>query len=165
MAIPVKRIKRNKNMGDKNSPELYYLALEPGASDILTEEDLANDIELIGAMSVDDVTHVLRTFIRRMRLVLTQGNKVKINGLGTFHITFSNKGVEEEKDCTVRNIDKVNLRFKVDKNLRLVNESTAVTRSNNCVRFYIKGDSASSSSGDGGNNSGGDDGGWVDPSA
>jgi len=32
--------------------------------------------------------------------------------------------VEQEKDCTVKNISRVNLRFKVDNSLRLANDST-----------------------------------------
>ncbi|NDV58994.1 hypothetical protein [Bacteroides sp. 519] len=57
--------------------------------------------------------NILGILIRRMRFYLTKGNKVKIGGLGTFHLTFHNKGTEEEnhfavlgknplQDCTIR---------------------------------------------------------------
>ncbi|NDV59041.1 DNA-binding protein [Bacteroides sp. 519] len=167
MSIPVKRVKRKQILSDPASPELYYLVLEPGKSDVVTEDDLADDAEMIGGMSREDAIHILGILIRRMRFYLTKGNKVKIGGLGTFHLTFHNKGTEEEKDCTVRNINKVNIRFKVDKNLRMVNESTVATRSDNSVKFYIKGETTTGSSG-GGNDDGGDDdsgGGWIDPTA
>lgn len=46
--------------------------------------------------------------------------------------------MEVEKDCTVKNIKRVNLRFKVDNTLRLVNDSTADTRGgNNNISFEI----------------------------
>jgi len=34
--------------------------------------------------------------------------------LGIFYTTLTCPGVEQEKDCTVKNISRVNLRFKVD---------------------------------------------------
>lgn len=61
--------------------------------------------------------------------------------------------MELEKDCTVRNITRVNLRFKVDNALRLANDSTATTRGgdNNMVFELIsKNAPASGGNGDGG---------------
>lgn len=167
MAIPVMRYQRNKLLGDESSPLLYYLKRTPGYQRVFTENDLAQEIETTGAMSAEDVTHVFKATKRCLRTILSRGDKVKIDGLGTFFITFSCDGTEEEKDCTVKNIKRVNVRFAVDNSLRLVNDSTSSTRGGaNNVEFYIKGDTATSSTG-GGNNSGGgdDDGGWVDPSA
>lgn len=75
---------------------------------------------------------------------------MKVDGLGTFYITFSSTGAAVEKDCTVKNIKRVNIRFAVDNSLRLANDSTATTRgSANNVLFYIKGE-ATASSDDGG---------------
>ena len=77
---------------------------------------------------MEDVTHVMKSFVRAMKKVLTDGNRVKVDGLGTFYITLSCPGVEVEKECTVKNVTRVNLRFKVDNTLRLVNDSVATTR-------------------------------------
>ena len=91
-----------------------------------------------------------------------------IDDVGTFHTTFNCTGAEEEKDCTVRNIRKVNVRFSVDNSLRLVNESNATTRAaSNNVEFFIKGETATTGNNPGGNENpgggGGDD--WQDPDA
>lgn len=91
-------------------------------------ESLAREIESIGSLSVEDVEHVMQSFVRSMKKVLVAGNKVKVDGLGIFYTTLTCPGVEQEKDCTVRNITRVNLRFKVDNSLRLANDSTATTR-------------------------------------
>ena len=169
MAIPVKRYKRKKFMGDPASPELYYLKPEPGHSRMHSLEDIAREIETTGAMSVEDVVHVMKGFVRRLRLVLTQGDKAKIDGLGIFYTTFNCEGTEQEKDCTVRNIQKVNVRFSVDNTLRLVNDSIATTRGgSNNVHYYIKGETDVQTGEDGhspGGSGGGNGGGGIDPDA
>ncbi len=62
---------------------------------------------------------------------------MKLNQLGTFHMTFRCPGMEASDKCTVRNISKVNIRFIPDKELKLVNGSTAVTRSPANVGFVL----------------------------
>ena len=162
MSVAVRRYKRRKNVGDPTSPELNYLKQEPGSSKVFNIESLAREIETIGAMSADDVIHVMRAFVRRLKFVLTEGNRVKVDGLGTFFISFNCDGTENEKDCTVKNIRKVNIRFAVDNTLRLANDSTATTRGgDNNVQFYIKSDqSVSSAPSNGGD---GDDDDFIDP--
>ena len=147
MAIPVMRYKRKKVLNDPASIELNYLKPVPGHTRTCKESDLCKEIEAIGAMSAEDVTHVMKAFVRSLRTILTRGDKVKIAGLGTFYTTFRCEGTEEEKDCTVKNISKVNVRFAVDNTLRLVNDSIATTRgAANNVEFYIKSDAATADS-------------------
>lgn len=167
MAIPVKRYKRRKFLNDVTSPELYYLRREAGSTQVHDLERLAEDIETIGALSTDDVLHVIRAFVRRLKIVLTEGNKVKIDGLGTFYVTFNCTGTEKEKECTVKSIRKVNLRFMVDNKLRLANDSTATTRgTKNNVVFFIKSEAATNNAAPGNGspgNAGSEDEGFVDP--
>ncbi|NDV84256.1 HU family DNA-binding protein [Bacteroides sp. 51] len=162
MAIALMRYKRNKILSDPTSPELNYLKPVPGHTRTLTTKDVAEETEALGGMSAEDVDHVMKSFVRSLRKVLTRGDKVKINGLGTFYTTFSCEGAEEEKDCTVRNIKRVHIRFAVDNTLRLVNDSTATTRgAANNVEFYIKSDVSAAAGGNG--NNGNDNGGGDDP--
>ena len=131
-------------------------------SKIYSIEALAREIETIGSLSVEDVSHVMKSFVRAMKKVLVAGNKVKVEGLGIFYTTLTCPGVELEKDCTVRSITRVNLRFKVDNSLRLANDSTATTRGgdNNMV-FELLSDKKNASGDDGGNpdgSGGGEDG-------
>ncbi|WP_203558260.1 HU family DNA-binding protein [Bacteroides sp. 224] len=173
MSILVTRYQRNQKLGDAGSPLLYYLKRTPGNQRVYNEEDVAQEIEVTGAMSAEDVTHTFKAFKRVLRRILGQGDKVKINGLGTFYTTFSCTGSEEEKDCTVRNIQRVHVRFAVDNSLRLVNESNATTRGgDNNVEFSLspalsKGEGEGPSGGNkpGGNENpgGGDE--FIDPSA
>ena len=138
--VTVVRYSRRKKMGDETSPMIYSLRQKPGTAKTYSIEMLAAEIETIGSLSVEDVTHVMRSFVRAMKKVLVSGNKVKVDGLGTFHTTLTCPGVEVEADCTVKNIKRVNLRFSVDNTLRLVNDSGASTRSapNNVLFELLK---------------------------
>lgn len=161
ITVPVVRYSRNKKINDKDSPLIYLLKPKPGDAKMYTIDMLANEIEAVGAMSVEDVTHVMKSFVRAMKKVLVSGNKVKVDGLGIFFTSLTCPGVEVEKDCTVRNIKRVNLRFKVDNTLRLVNDSIAATRGgNNNISFEIV-----SPEKNGGDNGGNGDGEGEDPAA
>lgn len=126
--VSVVRYSRHKKMGDSDSPLIYMLKQKAGSSKMYTIDLLAKEIESIGSLSIEDVTHVMNSFVRAMKKVLVAGNKVKVDGLGIFHITLTCPGVAVEKDCTVKSIKRVNLRFQVDNTLRLVSDSVASTR-------------------------------------
>ena len=123
--VTVVRYKRRKRLGDDKSPMMYLLKPKAGESKIYSIDSLAQEIESIGSLSVEDVSHVMKSFVRAMKKVLVAGNKVKVDGLGIFYTTLTCPGVEQEKDCTVKNITRINLRFKVDNSL--LPEETAVT--------------------------------------
>lgn len=166
MGVPVRRFQRRLNVGDATSPMYYYLRQEPGSFKTYTIRTLSKRIEVTGSLSAQDVTHSVDAFIRELKEQLAEGNKVKIDGLGTFYITFACTGTEKEKDCTVKNISRVHVRFKVDNEFRLANDSTATTRGiDNNVKFYIKSDANTSSSSDPGNTGGKGDDDYVDPKA
>ena len=147
----VVRYKRRKRISDADSPMVFALKPKSGESKIYSIEALAREIETIGSLSVEDVSHVMKSFVRAMKKVLVAGNKVKVEGLGIFYTTLTCPGVELEKDCTVKSITRVNLRFKVDNSLRLANDSTATTRGgdNNMV-FELLSDKKNAAGGDGG---------------
>lgn len=157
--VIVVRYQRRRKIGDNTSPMVYMLKQKAGDSKVYDIKQLATEIEELGSLSAEDVTHVMSSFVRAMRNVLTSGNRVKVDGLGTFYISLSCPGVEKEKDCTVKTISRVNLRFKVDNTLRLVNDSIATTRGGvNNVTFELLSDKPSSG-GSGGEGGGGDSGG------
>lgn len=150
MAVPVMRYQRYKDLSDKSSPQKYYLKQEPGSSKTATIASIAKEIEITGALSAEDVTHVMQAFVRQLKKSLVEGNKVKVDGLGTFYITLTSAGTETEKECTVKGIRRVHIRFAVDNSLRLANDSTATTRGGeNNVSFYIKSETPFGDGGDG----------------
>ena len=172
--VTVVRYKRRKRIADEESPMVYALKPKSGEAKIYSIETLSREIESIGSLSVEDVSHVMKSFVRAMKKVLVSGDKVKVEGLGIFYTTLTCPGVEVEKDCTVKSISRINLRFKVDNSLRLANDSTATTRGgdNNMV-FELYTDKKSAAGGNGGSDGsddsgkgdGGDNGETPDPAA
>ncbi len=160
MAIIVERMLRHKKVGDKSSPQLNYLKRKAKSSRLYDIERLAQEIEELGGMSREDVVHVTKALVRNLKRKLTDGDSVKLDGLGVFYTTFHCTGTELPENCTVKNIDKINIRFLTDSSLRLVNEATATTRNApNNVTFQIykpKEEDGSSGSSSGGGNNGGD---------
>lgn len=172
--ISVVRCQRRKRLGDKSSPLVNALKRKAGDAKTYDINYLANEIETIGSLSVEDVEHVIKSLVRSMKTILCNGNRLKLDGFGTFYITFHCNATNDEKDCTIRNIDRVHVRFKVDNTLRLVNDALATTRgaSNNLV-FELEKPKATDSSeggsssdndntpGDGGSTDGGNGSGGV----
>ena len=158
MNVLVERYQRRKYVSKENSPVLYYIRQKSGTVRVMDVNKLADAIEANSSLTSGDVKHAIEAFVEQLRLSLTQGDKVKIDGLGTFHITLCSEGTEKEKDCTVRRIRRVNVRFVADKALHLVNTSHTTTRSENNVDFVLagKGDGEGGNAG-GGNESGGGD--------
>lgn len=146
MGIPVKRYRRNTTLGDERSPKKYYLVQEPGRYKVITTEMIAKRMERKGTFRNLEVKHTIQCFIREMRNELVGGNRVKVDGLGTFHVTFATEGTVEEKDCTVESIKRVRVRFFADRALSLVNGSSAESSDNeNGVQFYINSDGTAAS--------------------
>ena len=139
MNVLVERYQRRKYVNQPDSQMLYYVRQKSGTVRVMDINKLADAIEANSSLTAGDVKHSIEAFVEQLRLSLTQGDKVKIDGLGTFHITLSSEGAEKEKDCTVRNIRRVNVRFVADKALQLVNTSHATTRGENNVDFILAG--------------------------
>lgn len=156
MDVLVERFKRRKIVSDKNSPQLYYLRQKPKTCGTVDVDVLAANIQKNCAMTKGDVKHVIEALVEEIQTNLANGDKMKLNLLGTLHMTFRCPGVEKSEDCTVRNISKVNIRFVPDKELKLVNGSTAATRSPANVAFALDKPADGSSSGGSGSENPGD---------
>ena len=138
---------------------VYTLRRKPKDAKILDLERIAQDIEALGSMSAEDVVHVGRALVRQIRQTLTDGNNVRLDGFGIFYTTFKCRATEAAKDCTVKNIERVNIRFKVANTLRLENDTNATTKGNpNTLIFELVSEDGVSGGGNNGGGSGGDNG-------
>lgn len=157
-----------KHFYNGSNAELYYLKQEAGSSRLFSQDDVASEVEEASTLTKGDVTHVMGIFMSELRKILVRGDRVKIDGLGTFFMTLSCKGVPTKEECSVRNVEGINIRFRPDRVLKLVNNALAPTRSDNNVSFFIRepqeatAGTGGTEPGDGGGN---DDGGYVDPDA
>ena len=80
--VSVVRYQRRKKIGDDKSPMVYVLKPKPGESKLYSIGSLAREIESIGSLSVEDVEHVMQSFVRSMKKVLVAGNKVRLTVWG-----------------------------------------------------------------------------------
>lgn len=158
MDVIVERFKRRKIVSDKDSELLFYLRQKPKTCGAVDIDTLAASIQKNCAMTKGDVKHVIEALVEEIQGNLANGDKVKLNEFGTFHMTFRCPGVQASDKCTVRNISRVNIRFTPDKMLRLVNGSNATTRSAANVDFVLDKPNEGGSSSGGGNQGGGGDG-------
>lgn len=76
---------------------LYYVRQKSGTVRVMDVEKLTDAIEANSSLTAGDVKHAIEAFVEQLRLSLTQGDKVKIDGLGTFHITLCSEGDREGK--------------------------------------------------------------------
>lgn len=157
MDVLVERYQRRKYVNQEDAPLLYYIRQKSGNVRVMDIDTMASAIESKSSLTVGDVKHTIEAFVEQLRLSLTQGDKVKIDGLGTFHITLTSDGTETVKDCTVRSIRRVNVRFVADKALKLMNSSHTSTRSDNNVDFVLGGKNDGNDSENGGSGGGSGD--------
>ena len=149
----VVRTQRYKKIGDKTSPLVYTLKRKPRDAKMYDLKRIAEEIEALGGMSAEDVLHVGKAIVRNMREKLTDGNSVRLDDFGIFRTSFHCVATEHPKDCTVKNIERVNIRFKVANTLRLENDTNATTTGNpNTLIFELVSEDGVSG---GGNNGGG----------
>lgn len=137
MEVSVERYLRKKFPKEENSPMLYYIRQKVGDVKIVGINEFCANIESSSSLKKGEVRHVLEEFVNELRGALTRGDKVRIEGMGTFHISLRSKGEEKKKDSTVRSIQRVFVRFTSDKSLHLVNSAYALTESNNNISFAL----------------------------
>lgn len=166
MSIPLVKhcFKKFNNANPENEEFLYCLRRKGGVTRVLTEYDVAKEVEEATSLTKSDLLHVFNIFFSELRKVLVRGDRVKITDIGTFHMTISSDSVEDEKELSVRSIKKVNIRFLPDKALKLVNNALAPTRSENNVSFAIEDAEAVAKPEVPGGTDGGDDD-YADPNA
>lgn len=137
MDVVLERYKRPKLIGKKDSPMLYYLRQKTGDVKMMKIDSLSEIIESKTSLSASDVKHVIEELVDQIRLAVTSGIKVKVNGLGIFYLSLRCKGEADEKECGVRSIHHVSVSFLPDRALRLGNASLEKVESKNNVAFDL----------------------------
>ena len=84
MNVLVERYQRRKYVNQEDSQVLYYVRQKSGTVRVMDVNKLADAIEANSSLTAGDVKHAIEAFVEQLRLSLTQGDKVKIDGLGTF---------------------------------------------------------------------------------
>ena len=87
MDVIVERFQRRKIVSNPASPMLYYLRQKPKTCGTVDIDVLAASIQKNCAMTKGDVKHVIEALVEEIQGNLANGDKVKLNQLGTLHMT------------------------------------------------------------------------------
>ncbi len=136
-----KCIRHYRKKGDAVSKdhEFYCLARQADHFWLYTLDDIAKDVVNATSLTKADITHAYECLATEVKKHLVHGNRVKINGLGTFYLGVSSESAEKPEDLSVRSVQRVYINFLPDMALKLVNNATAITRSDSNVMFSIAG--------------------------
>ena len=108
------RIKKYKNTNERSAAygKTYGRLM---LMDTLNTNDLCRHIMKHGTIFTPDVVKgVVERFIMCFEELLLEGNKIKLDGLGTFYLSASTEGVADEKDFSANNVKAIHVRFLPD---------------------------------------------------
>ena len=89
------RMYQDNRSNSKNKGYWYARAISP---DLVGVKDLANRVSARCTVTEPDILAVISALVFEMNQVLKAGNRVKLDGLGTFRVGIHSSGVEKAKD-------------------------------------------------------------------
>ena len=107
-------IKKYKNNNDKSTAygKTYGRLVH---QDTMNTSDLCRHMMKHGTIYTSDIVKgVVEKFINCFEELLLEGNKIKLDGLGTFYLSASTEGVADEKDFSANNVKAIHVRFLPD---------------------------------------------------
>ena len=144
-------IKKYKNTNEKNNGfgKTYGRLVH---QDTMNTSDLCRHMMKHGTIFTSDVVKgVVEKFIQCFEELLMEGNKIKLDGLGTFYLSINTEGVVDEKDFTANNVKAIRVKFIGDQS----KESEYATKMlTNKARFRSLGEEAPGEEEGGENNNG-----------
>lgn len=81
-------------------------------------KELSKDLSEVSSLSAGDVQNVIANLIEQLPKWLMQGNSVKLDGFGTFRLSFSSEGVETEEEVNAGLIKDVRIIFEPDQEIK-----------------------------------------------
>ncbi|MBR5930284.1 MAG: hypothetical protein IKZ93_09905, partial [Prevotella sp.] len=74
--------------------------------------ELCRHISKHGSIFTPDVVKgTIERFIMCFEELLLEGNKIKLDGLGTFYLSIETQGVDDAKDFTANNVKAIRIKF------------------------------------------------------
>ena len=121
------RTYQNKNRKSNAYGKTYGRLVSQGT---LVTDDICRHIQKHGTIYTSDIVKgVVEKFINCFEELLLAGNKLKLNGLGTFYLSIKSEGSENEKDFAPNaNIKKVRVVFLGDQAKRSEYATKVMTR-------------------------------------
>lgn len=83
-----------------------------------TLKDLSQDLSDVSSLSAGDVQNVIANLIEQMPKWLMEGDSVKLDGFGTFRLSFSSEGVATKEEVTASQIKDIYILFEPDEEIK-----------------------------------------------
>lgn len=81
-------------------------------------KNLSKDLSEVSSLSAGDVQNVIVNLIDQLPKWLMEGNSVKLDGLGTFRLSFSSTGAAAKEDVTAASIKDIYILFEADEEIK-----------------------------------------------
>ena len=92
------------NPQDKKDPGKYYPY--PVYEKTIGLDDFVKEISHATSLTPTDVRAAITEIVEIFHRYLVRGHKVKLNGVGTFKVSFKGEGAAKSEDLTASNIDR-----------------------------------------------------------
>jgi predicted histone-like DNA-binding protein len=83
-----------------------------------TLKDLSQDLSEVSSLSAGDVQNVISNMIAQLPKWLMEGDSVKLDGFGTFRLSFSSDGVPTKEEVTATCIKDIYILFEPDTEMK-----------------------------------------------
>lgn len=109
-------LRQRINPLDRTAEPKYYAA--PKYGEEVDIRMLAEDISKSCTLTPADIRAVIESLIDRMPFYLKNSNKIRLDGLGIFKLSFSSEGKEKSEDVTAKDIKNLKVIFTPNNELR-----------------------------------------------
>ena len=99
---------------------------QPNLTGRRTLKDLSKDISEVSSLSAGDVQNVISNFVEQLPKWLMEGDSVKLDGFGTFRLSFSSDGVSTKEEVTANQIKDIYILFDADDQIKERIQKTVV---------------------------------------
>src|ERR1035437_5755271 len=91
-----------------------------------TLNDLSKDLSGVSSLSAGDVKNVISNLIIELPKWLMEGDSVKLDGFGSFRLSFSSDGAATKEGVTANSITDIRIIFDADDELKELVQKTKV---------------------------------------
>ena len=81
-------------------------------------KDLSKDLADLSSLSPGDVQNVISNLINELPKWLMEGNSIKLDGFGTFRLSFSSDGVAKKEEVSAKLIKDIRILFDADDEIK-----------------------------------------------
>jgi predicted histone-like DNA-binding protein len=89
-------------------------------------KDLSKDLSSVSSLSAGDVQNVIVNLINELPKWLMEGDSVKLDGFGSFRLSFSSDGAATKEEVTANNITDIRIIFDADDEIKELVKKTKV---------------------------------------